>query len=401
MNYVADNVSLSSLEEISVEVIDIVDKSVKLAIQDVLCLDYEEHSFEPDLFDELLVQSYNRIYKGTYSPKPLSEEDIRMLYMKLVVPSQPGLYYDRAIKMIQKQGKEVELYHKQMTMFYRRFCRHCYEMLKDIGKRYIAQMIQHKIQINDISEDDLDGATIGYFYDIDDVSHKLSTFLDYMCTIYLYLKFNIHEINPHTKADLKRHMIFGRILRMNENLFRFAYKSKENARYLYKSINYAFKSYSNPRKFDLYLITKDHRVIYLNYDRIDIHDSHMIPKYYSQLVSSNKYHPSIFFLYRFAEIYIIYNNGNHWYHTTLSHQEDVDSIIDNKNIANWRAYEDSVTEVHSITYDGDLMKLFSELSYYYNSNIRYKVVVPDVKELMGDAVAYNLNKDEGDRYDEL
>ena len=47
------------------------------------------------------------------------------------------------------------------------------------------------------------------------------------------------------------------------------------------------------------------------------------------------------------------------------------------------------------------MKLFSELSYYYNSNIRYKVVVPDVKELMGDAVAYNLNKDEGDRYDEL
>ena len=272
MNYLADNVPLSSLEEVPAEVIDIVDKSVKLAIQDVLRFNYKEHSYEPDLFDELLVQSYNRIYKSTYSPKPLSEEDTRMLYMKLVVPNQPGLYYDRAIKMIQKQGEEVELYHKQMAMFYRRFCRHCYEMLKDIAKRYIVRMIQHKITINDISEEDLDGATIGYFYDIDDVSHKLSTFLDYMRTIYLYLMFNIHEINPHTKADLKRHMIFGRILRMNESLFRFAYKSKENFRYLYKSINYAFKSYSNPRKFDLHLITKDHRIIYLNYDRIDIHD---------------------------------------------------------------------------------------------------------------------------------
>ena len=100
------------------------------------------------------------------------------------------------------------------------------------------------------------------------------------------------------------------------------------------------------------------------------------------MISSNEHYPSIFFLCRFAEIYIIYNIGNHWYHTTLPYQEDVDSVIDNKNIANWRTYEKSVTKVHSITYDGDLMKLFSELSYYYNSNIRYKVVVSDARYLL-------------------
>ena len=104
MRYVdnsTNGVVIRGLEGIPIEVNDIIDKSISLAIQDVLRYCYQ-HLIETDLFDYLLVQSYHRIHTCD-SPRTLSKMEAKNMYMRLVIPEHPGLYYDSAIKMIQNK----------------------------------------------------------------------------------------------------------------------------------------------------------------------------------------------------------------------------------------------------------------------------------------------------------
>ena len=366
------------------EEVTVVDGTVDRAIQDILYY-CKKHSIQTDLFDALLVKPYNKM-RNTGKTKSLVEEDIQKLFNLISSNDYLNLYNTvNAIQLLHNHGIEVKLYHKQMQMFYRRFCKICYKKFKEDRKKHFVQLVRHKLETKQITEEEVRGATVGYFYDISKPLNGFTLMSMNVKDIQSLLNSNFRKVcNTSLKKQLKCAEIYKEIEQMKQCLFRFLYKQEGNPHYLYSTISNILHRYVY--NFDIHMITKDNRIICLNYDTIDVYNQHAklvhsIPSSVSvrDVIS---YHPLVFLACNTFDEYfppVTFNQKNSG---TDIIERDNDSNVNDRKVANWRIHQKHLDECRTIVYDGDLIKLFSEIAYYYDCNIGYQVIVPDAKSLL-------------------
>lgn len=383
MIHIHNEKTLPSLEDTPKEVI-IADAAIEQAIQDVFCY-CKEHSIQTELFDLLLVRHYYKM-RNDGSIKFLSEKYLRNLFDTFLIDDHLELLDNiKAIRLLYDNGIEVQLYSKQMKMFYRRFCRICYNRFKEERRKHLIQLLRHKLHIEEIVEEDISGATIGYFYNVNKVPNWYMLISTTLRQLYLMFHANFPRLGSTISEKRKYKAIYEEIKQMIESLFHFLYKQQCNPDFLYNVLYHTFDR--NINKFDLYMITKDHRIIYLNYDKIviynhDMNRVHTVPSSIS-IGTTFSYPPIVFFECNIIDQYhppVIFDKSDDI--EKIPEDAYANFFANSIKISNWCIHQKHLDECRTIIYDGDLIKLFSEIAYYYDCNIGYQVIVPDAKSLL-------------------
>ena len=361
----------------------IVDISINTAIDDVLRYYDKKDTY---LFRMLLVNVYR--YHGKKLLRISSPKD----QLKTII--NYSKYLAECTCSSFKDDHMSKLYYQQMNMFYRRFRRICYNQVTEIHLSHIKQMIHKKLNSKIITKSDFNGATIGCFNYLHNSTNWMVKILGLMRYLNSRLENNIQTIikedNYHYCND-----IITAISVMVSCMLTLISNTSANTRNLsnlHDYIDFMMRGYF--RRFEMHLLTRDGRIIFLNYKSIIIRDQQS--KDTIRIISPTTISPGdtlslldMILLNRivFKDIFHNFTNETGFdIHVDVDSNETVNNYRSNityVNLYGWKRLENRLSSCNrSIVYDGDLKKLCALISYYYDYNLQYIPIVKDVTSLL-------------------
>ena len=360
----------------------IVDVSINQAIDDVL-----RHYDKKDtyLFRMLLVNVYRHPDKKLLRGSPNDKLKAIMNYSRYLAECTCSSF---------KNDHMSKLYYQQMNMFYRRFRRICYNQVTEIHLSHIRQLIHKKLNSKIITVKDLDGASIGCFNYLYNSTNWMAKILGLMRNLTSRLENNIQTIikedNYHYCSNIITtiSVMVSCILTLIKNTG----TNTTNLSNLHDYVDFMMRGYF--RRFEMHLLTRDGRIIFLNYKSIIIRDQQS--KDTIRIISPTTISPGdtlslldMILLNRivFKDIFRNFINETGFdIHVDTDSDETVENYNSNVtyvNLYGWKRLENRLSSCNrSIVYDGDLTKLCALISYYYDYNLQYIPIVKDVTSLL-------------------
>lgn len=360
----------------------IVDISINEAIDDVL-----RHYDKKDtyLFRMLLVDVYRHPDKKLLRGSPNDKLKAIMNYSRYLAKYTCSSFKDDHMS---------KLYYQQMNMFYRRFRRICYNQVTEIHLSHIKQMIHKKLNSKIITKSDLDGATIGCFNYLHNSTNWMMKILGLMRDLNSRLENNIQIIIKEDNYHYCNNIIttISVMVSCILTLIKNTGTNTTNLSNLHDYVDFMMRGYF--RRFEMHLLTRDGRIIFLNYKSIIICDQQT--KDTLRTISPTTISPGdsltlldMILLNRivFKDIFRNFINETGFdIHVDADSDETVENYNSNVtyvNLYGWKRLENRLSSCNrSIVYDGDLTKLCALISYYYDYKLQYIPIVKDVTSLL-------------------
>ena len=361
----------------------IVDISINTAIDDVLRYYDKKDTY---LFRMLLVNVYR--YHGKKLLRISSPKD----QLKTII--NYSKYLAECTCSSFKNDHMSKLYYQQMNMFYRRFRRICYNQVTEIHLSHIKQLIHKKLNSRIITMKDLDGASIGCFNYLHNNTNWMMKILDLMRSLTSRLENNIQIIIKEDNYHYCSNIIttISVMVSCMLTLIKNTSTNTTNLSNLHDYVDFMMRGYF--RRFEMHLLTRDGRIIFLNSKSIIICDQQT--KDTLRTISPTTISPGdsltlldMILLNRivFKDIFRNFINETGFdIHVDTDSDETVENYNSNVtyvNLYGWKRLENRLSSCNrSIVYDGDLTKLCALISYYYDYKLQYIPIVKDVTSLL-------------------